>query len=415
LLYEELQPGTSAPLVPADFAESAQGGRLSFALKIATALLPIISGTLLTINSRFNPIIKWATLEHAQLDLRSEIYQYRTRVGEYVPRRVAQQNIMEQVTDYLFTPQEPMPGQQRGKGEGEARTEAEAVEPDPQLEALQRAARQQKGKRREAVTIPRRTCFALNVEEIHGHVLNSELGVDSFSQPGAAYAEKMRGELFGYAGLHKRSRPNGRIGASGGKVEDAREPLVSAEQGQAGERGAQEPQLEEDLLVDDGTTLVTSEDYVFFRLIPQISEFEAMAPRLGFLHAILQLATFVLAAVTMALPIFDLNRLVPLVINLTTFCSGTLEFEQLGTRLRNTNSSLLTLKNAYTWWHSLSMVEKRFPENKDFLVTVTEGTRDTEVSAWMRGKGMMRKPKTGGQTAGREKEEEDEAAPPKEP
>jgi len=132
-----------------------------------------------------------------------------------------------------------------------------------------------------------------------------------------------------------------------------------------------------------------------------------MAPRIGLLHSALQLATFVLAAVTMVLPVLGCNRFMPLVINLTTFCSGTLEFEQVGTRLRNTNSSLLTLKNAHTWWHSLSMVEKRFPENKEFLVTVTEGTRDTEVSAWMRGKGMMRRPKTGSQTGGGESKEEE--------
>jgi hypothetical protein len=46
--------------------------------------------------------------------------------------------------------------------------------------------------------------------------------------------------------------------------------------------------------------------------------------------------------------------------------------EQLQNRHRNVNHCLEELCNLYTWWESLSMVEKRMPINKEHLVLTTE-------------------------------------------
>ena len=54
-------------------------------------------------------------------------------------------------------------------------------------------------------------------------------------------------------------------------------------------------------------------------------------------------------------------------------------------RLRNVNAALEELNNLRTWWESLSMVEKRMPTNKEFLVLSTESHCDAEISAFIKG------------------------------
>jgi hypothetical protein len=62
----------------------------------------------------------------------------------------------------------------------------------------------------------------------------------------------------------------------------------------------------------------------------------------------------------------------------------TLEWEQLQNRHRNVNQCLEELCNLYTWWESLSMVEKRMPINKEHLVLTTETNNDAEISAFVK-------------------------------
>ena len=52
------------------------------------------------------------------------------------------------------------------------------------------------------------------------------------------------------------------------------------------------------------------------------------------------------------------------------------------------------LCNLYIWWQSLSMVEKRLPANKEFLVRVTEENMNAEISAYIKASQRQGKPKT---------------------
>mmetsp|Transcript_90967 Transcript_90967/g.229303 ORF Transcript_90967/g.229303 Transcript_90967/m.229303 type:complete len:568 (-) Transcript_90967:101-1804(-) len=358
-------------------------------LKGLAALLPIISSFLLTVVGRFNPIAKWATLEHARQDIRAEIYQYRARVADYVPRKAQQTNILEKISDYQISalPQSSM---------SSVDPKAEAL----QVAHLQQIVRRQHGekKRRVAPKLLRRACFATSIEDIHKAVINSELNVDSLVSPPEAWIKQQHSKLVSEATYKidtKSLAP-----AAGAKRQVVRED--DAELGQLLHR-------QEDWITDDGSSLITAEDYVRFRLQPLVATYTDELPRLGFLHRVLQTSTFFLGALTTAASLFDHQELIPLAVTLTTVLTGIAEFEQVGTRLRNMNTSLLQLKNLLTWWHSLSMVEKRLPENKEYLVIVTESTRDTEVSAWMRGKGLAKKPKgSRNKTSGEQDEDEDE-------
>lgn len=359
-----------------------------------SAVLPLATTFVLTLTSRFSPTSKMAILEHAQQDIVSEIFQYRTRVGaDYMPRKLAQVNIMARIEDYLLMSPPGSGG------------EASAVRSDDtpfglasaQLAYLQRVAQQRRGKRVHtfARAATRRECFARNIEDIHSMVLNSELDSDFLVAAPAGYTEKLYLERFD----SERNRTDSACMAL--STGDA-QPLLTA-----GDAALSHVKIF-DHLRDDGISPVTAEDYVRFRLEPQLARFNDLAPWLGVVHRTLQVLTFVLTGVTAAMAIFGLNGWIPFVITLVTVIKSILEFEMVATRLRNVNASQLALKNLHTWWFSLSMVEKRFPANKEFLVRITEGTRDTEVSAWMKGgKDAMKKPPLSGDT--NEEADEDDA------
>jgi len=60
-------------------------------------ILPVISGMLLTIASKFSPILKWSSLYSNAEQIKSEIYMYRARVGDYMPRVKNNIDIMSKV------------------------------------------------------------------------------------------------------------------------------------------------------------------------------------------------------------------------------------------------------------------------------------------------------------------------------
>ena len=49
-------------------------------------VMPILSGLVMTISGKFSPILKWATLRSGAEQIKTEIYLYRARVGDYTPR-----------------------------------------------------------------------------------------------------------------------------------------------------------------------------------------------------------------------------------------------------------------------------------------------------------------------------------------
>ena len=69
------------------------------------------------------------------------------------------------------------------------------------------------------------------------------------------------------------------------------------------------------------------------------------------------------------------------------------DFEQLTSRLRNVNQCKMALENLLIWWESLSMVEKRLPVNKEYLVKVAEDNTNAEVSAFIKSAARLGKPR----------------------
>jgi len=52
---------------------------------------------------------------------------------------------------------------------------------------------------------------------------------------------------------------------------------------------------------------------------------------------------------------------------------GIIAYQNLETRLHRVNAALVSLSRLMVWWHGLSVIEKRIPANKTFLVDTMEG------------------------------------------
>ena len=144
---------------------------------------------------------------------------------------------------------------------------------------------------------------------------------------------------------------------------------------------------------DDGFSLVTAEDYVTFRLKPQIIFYQELSPWLNRLSSWLQVTSYLLTAVTTALALIGREAFVPIPIALIALITAVSDFEQLTSRLRNVNQCKMALENLLIWWESLSMVEKRLPVNKEYLVKVAEDNTNAEVSAFIKSAARLGKPR----------------------
>jgi len=140
--------------------------------------------------------------------------------------------------------------------------------------------------------------------------------------------------------------------------------------------------LEDDFLRDDGISLVTAEDYVHFRLLPLLQYYHGRAPQLSRRLNILQITTYAVTALISVAAILNAVDIVPLLVSIAAAVQAVIEFENYPVQLRNVNQALERLKSLRIWWFSLSLVERRYISNKEILVSGTEATVDSEISAW---------------------------------
>jgi hypothetical protein len=351
-------------------------------------IFPIITGFLVTLNSRLNPIGKWTGLESGATRIQSEIYQYRCRVGQYMPMKSGNNDIRDLVEDLCD-------------------------KPDPrQMHMIQESKRRKK--KMDSIDnistkeISRRILFSDELDAINRDVVGDVMQSDVLSPPSQPLAGFMTDVLFNSQHVQDKGnrrnmceralncmttcckRRNFVNGEEYGPLIE-RPNAVSQEQdagvsmlwSKAGGDFSDNPNLlEDDFLCDDGISVITADDYVFFRFMPLIQYHTSISKFLTTRVQQLQIMQFFLTAVLAGARPLRFERWVPFFVALITVITGTLEFENYPARLRNVNQSLECLKNLRIWWQSLSMVERRLPKNKELLVIGAEATADSEISAW---------------------------------
>jgi hypothetical protein len=146
--------------------------------------------------------------------------------------------------------------------------------------------------------------------------------------------------------------------------------------------GASDSSLQHSLLgitddekhIDDGMSLMTAEDYLLFRLLRLLSDYQANSKHLSSISAWGSFGNYALNTITAILGLTHRTEWVPIVVAINASLSNMMEYGQVALRLRRTNEAIAELKRLMLWWHSLSMVQKRLEESKQILVQTGEQT-----------------------------------------
>jgi len=356
--------------------------------------------------------------------VRSEVYAYRTRVQDYRPRKRQQVDIVKRVelvqkklrrereavidggagtaSGSADAPVgvEEMMSELVGSG-GQEATSMHRMQHHPSsmlstAKAVAHAPHDEDGGTHSPIRETRRKIFADNLENIHNQTTSSDTASAAFRVPPLSEYRQVMDELYGQPRyrpenaevivdiLTSDNRAGERPGseASVGEVGNRPGPSV----GEASTRPAKGTLLDKAMSVqrDDGFSLVTAEDYVEFRLMPTVHAYRRRAMLFSRINAAIQAAKFLLVSITSALSLFGQVLWIPLVVAASYALTSAGDFEQLTNKLRNINQALLQLENLCVWWESLSMVEKRQPNNKEYLVVSAEKNMDAEVSAFMK-------------------------------
>jgi len=209
----------------------------------------------------------------------------------------------------------------------------------------------------------RRTLFANNMNAINRAVMASEVRSAHLIEPTQEEIKETLRSLYSNSSSSSNKTSSLNILGSLGDTEDP---------------------TDLDAIFDNGVAVLTAADYFQFRLQPLINEYKARSPvlsrRVGAFHLMLVFLT----ALTTGLSMTSYRLWVPLVVGVGAAIATTLEWEQLQNRHRNVNQCLEELGDLFTWWESLSMVEKRMPKHKEQLVFCTENNNDAEISAFVK-------------------------------
>ena len=337
-------------------------------LRVSLLVLPCVSAFILTSISRLNFVNKWAALESGAVNVKSEIYQYRCRVLYYQPRKSTDMDIEDRVEDLCDSP---------------------PITADlATLAALKK--RQKKAEATAPKGVTRRGTFSAALAQINSDATGSDVRADYLSMPPASAMTELKPNLYDWdkvVASYKQRTSSTSLCCK--RLSPFRRPsakVMDVEDGpwnQAGSDFHPNPfAIDDDYLNDDGTSLVTAEDYIHFRFLPMLQYYSWRSRDLSRKVLVLQVLTFFLTAALAAATPLGYEAWIPIVVSCISFLTGIMEFEALSSQLRNVNQSLEPLKNLHFWWQSLSMVERRMPSNKNELVACTEATADSEISAW---------------------------------
>ena len=354
-------------------------------------VLPCVSASVLTSISRLNFVNKWAALESGAVNVKSEIYQYRCRVLYYQPRKSNDMDIEDRVEELCDNPP----------------STADLAT----LAALKK--RQKKAEATAPNGITRRGTFSAALAQINSDATGSDVQADYLSMPPASAMAKLKANLYDWdkvlASYHQRTSSTSSCKRLCNPCRRPSAKVMDLEDGpwnQAGSDFHPNPfAIDDDYLNDDGTSLVTAEDYIHFRFLPMLQYYSWRSRDLSRKVLVLQVLTYFLTAALAAATPLGYKAWMPVLVSFISFFARIMEFDALSSQLRNVNQSLESLKNLHFWWQSLSMVERRMPSNKNELVACTEATADSEISAWK--KTLKVKSVTSGGSNGKEEAEED--------
>ena len=352
-----------------------------YVLTWVVSALPILSTFLLSCNSRFSPLNKWRQLKAAAASIKSEIYLYRTRVGGYAPLAYDKSAQLALLSGEAQQRKSARNGQPTAASGGEADNKEVETEGKPGNGT------------RGAVARSRRALFAEALEDIQSTLMNGEIAKSALRPTGNVatlfeeYRKKnLHGNQTGWL-VNRGSLKDAKVRPSVDNVFD-RDRLALQD-------------YADDESRDDGIEPLSAEEYIKFRLEPELKRYKELAPRLSFLVSLLQTITLLASAANAWLAITKRLEYVPLLVALTGAVSAVMEYEMLNVRLLACNNAQMVLGNLLIWWQSLSLIDRRTADSKRHLVESTEEALHA-AHGWYR---SNRRKKSAGSTTSQEKSE----------
>eukprot|EP00928_Gymnodinium_smaydae_P046242 TRINITY_DN30803_c0_g1_i2.p1 TRINITY_DN30803_c0_g1~~TRINITY_DN30803_c0_g1_i2.p1 ORF type:complete len:825 (-),score=114.85 TRINITY_DN30803_c0_g1_i2:262-2736(-) len=368
----------------------------------AIIALPLLSSFLFGVNSRFTPSAKFAVLLEAAYVTRSQIYQYRTRVGRYAPRRGGAA-VAELVNAYQMKKQ----AAREAKAQAELRRTGfaqDAQRPDTaqtgqdvvewalarlptamttRTDAGRTGAQSNKGFVRRSKMFARDS-LAEELEHINNRVFASEVRLAALEHPPSSAWTSSSGPYQGRSAGQKQ----GWCSCFGSRAQVAADRDMNAVTPTAafgaspGSGGAQRPELQEDA-PDDGISMMTADDYMKYRLIPLEKSYQALAPWIERQLTMLQVCIFLSTTVSTVLAALGFRLWIAVLFALASAFQSIIDFEQVQSKLVHVNAALTEVRNLRVWWQSLNMYERRMQQHRETLVHTTEEAVMAEVNSYL--------------------------------
>ena len=149
-------------------------------------------------------------------------------------------------------------------------------------------------------------------------------------------------------------------------------------------------------LTDDGISHITADDYKEVRLIPVLAEFAAQTP---YQSAFLNVVNWIVIALSVCSSVFvsfNLVEFIPMALGFGSAILGWVNHTQVEIHLTQINGAANKLQKLLIWWNSLSVIQKRIPFNKEYLITTTEALMLAKIVGGQSYANDDPKPKEGG-------------------
>jgi len=313
-------------------------------ISIISAILPLFSGFLLSLNTSLNPLVKASLLRTAAAETLGEIYHYRGRVGGY---RGSAINFLKRLSE-----------------ESQALAKPNLAQQHEQLDL-------EKGKNKPDI-VPPREIFRQNLHQIHSTLMASDINGDALQAPVMADVQRVKSEVFNivklapsYSSPEKTSDALHFAGGHGPLFAPKEvNPLIGIQEG-----GKAYPDHGDN---DDGFTYLSGEDYTRFRLMPHLRKFAVKAPRYAYAQKVTTTLLLMITLATAILALTGKTIWMPIAVGLGSAVTTVTQHVQLSEQLRKTNMALAALKDKLMWWQSLPLVGRRLEESKQQLITEVE-------------------------------------------
>ena len=132
-------------------------------------------------------------------------------------------------------------------------------------------------------------------------------------------------------------------------------------------------------MYDNGLDMISADEYIRIRLVPNLALFMSETPNLSRLSQIVKGIVILLSVFSSILSTIDLIVLIPAFMAISGAATAWVAYMQTDLTILAKNNAISQMNKLIVWWDSLSMIEKRGGGNKEMLVLSTELAIQSQV------------------------------------